>query len=822
MAGDPEMDDLLMEFLVESNENLDRLDRELLELEKNPQAANALAGIFRTIHTIKGTCGFLGFGRLEGVTHVGESLLSRLRDHELVLNPAIMTALLGMVDAVRAMLAGIENTGSEGTEDYSTLIEELRALQASAPNDRVDHDTMADAMAEMTAEASQEVVAPAPPPAPKPAAPSAAPAPTKAPAAAKPAPAPAKGSPGPSPSKASPPPPAPTEPAAPVAAVATRPPSAPPAPVAHPAEHASAENAHRGPSVADAYVRVDVGLLDRLMNLVGELVLARNQILQFVPLIEDQAFNATSQRLNIITTDLQSGVMKTRMQPIGNLWEKLPRIVRDLSLSLGKQIEIEMEGRETELDKTIIEAIKDPLTHIVRNCVDHGIETPDQRTAAGKSPEGRLRLRAFHEGGQVNIEISDDGAGLNLERIRNKAIERGLISTEQASRMLDHDIYDLVFAPGFSTAEKVSNISGRGVGMDVVKTNVERIGGFVDLQSRPGNGTTFRIKIPLTLAIIPALVISSENDRYAIPQISLVELVRLEGAQVKAGIDQVHGAPVYRLRGTLLPLVTLNKELRLGESSYAHDLTKAETVSIVVLQADKCRFGLVVDEINDTEEIVVKPLGKHLKGISAFAGATIMGDGRVSLILDVLGLAQQANVLGEHADRSRNKRFGGSDAQTRNKTTLLLCALADRRPMAVPLSMVARLEVMESEDIESLADYNVVQYRGEVMPLVDLESLGNGGMHFSKPESGPVHVVVYGQGDHHVGLAVGEILDIVEENLDLKQHRTDMRPGVLGCAVIQGRVTEIVDLDALLKISSTHFITEGGTDVGMASPRVEA
>ena len=551
----------------------------------------------------------------------------------------------------------------------------------------------------------------------------------------------------------------------------------------------------RNSSISDSNIRVDVGLLDKLMNLVGELVLARNQILQFSTTQQDTSFLNTSQRFNLITTELQEGVMKTRMQPIGNIWSKFPRVVRDLATSCGKQVNIEMEGKETELDKTIIEAIKDPLTHLVRNAVDHGIETPEKRLASGKSPEGRLFLRAFHEGGQVNIEISDDGAGIDLERVKRKAIEKGLVAPDQAARLSDREVLNLLFLPGFSTAEKVTNVSGRGVGMDVVKTNIEKIGGTVDIQNHVGQGTTLKIKIPLTLAIIPALIVTSNTDRYAIPQVSLLELVRLEGEQARKGIEKIHGVAVYRLRGKLLPLVNLNDELRVEESrngtdrradesarapaatgSDTHNLdfaiarskhqlwqkrlrdfldgkasltleearshrdcalgqwlyssalqqfgnlpemqqleklhqqfhavvsivisaqassetaraeqellrveslsaeivallttlerqtAQSEAVNMVVLQADDRQFGLVVDDINDTEEIVVKPLGKQLKGISTFAGATIMGDGQVALILDVLGLAQRANVVSEVRDRSvgEKTRWHGSSAR---------------------------------------------------------------------------------------------------------------------------------------------------------------
>ena len=414
----------------------------------------------------------------------------------------------------------------------------------------------------------------------------------------------------------------------------------------------------RNPDSAVETIRVGVNLLDRLMNLVGELVLARNQLLQFSSMRQDPGFQAVSQRMNLIATELQEEVMKTRMQPIGNVWDKFPRKVRDLALSCHKEVRLEMEGQDTELDCTIIEAIKDPMTHLVRNCIDHGIEPPEVRKQSGKSSTGILKLRAFHEGGQVNIDVTDDGAGLNAERIRQKALERGLITAQSASRLCDRDIFNLIFLPGFPTAEKITNVSGRGVGMDVVKTNVEKIGGTVDVQSTASQGTTAHMKIPLTLAIIPALIVTTAGDRYAVPQVNLLELVRLEGEQARTAIEQVGGAPVYRLRGKLLPLTYLRHKLRAEVNKTS--ATESQNVNIVVLRADDREFGLVVDEINDTQEIVVKPLGKQLKSINAYAGATIMGDGKVALILDVLGLAQRAKLVSGLSEKaaSQTEHYG--------------------------------------------------------------------------------------------------------------------------------------------------------------------
>ncbi|MBK7972640.1 MAG: chemotaxis protein CheW [Deltaproteobacteria bacterium] len=767
--------EIVNEFLVESHENLDQLDRDFVELEKDPRNREMLARIFRTIHTIKGTSGFLGLGKLEKLTHVGESLLSRLRDGALLLDPDITTALLQMVDVVRQILANIEQIQAEGDGDYTDLIATLTRLQ----------DPAARAAAATTAASAPPPMAVAPPdlptaPEPPAAAPVAVTAATEAP----------------------PPPAAPVRPTtppltlvvpAPAASTAQTPPPAPAA--AAPTDGGETKAAAHG--VSDSSIRVDVGLLDKLMNLVGELVLARNQVLQFTSTQQDSSFVATTQRLNLITTELQESVMKTRMQPIGNVWSKFPRVVRDLSVMCGKKVRIEMEGQDTEIDKTILEAIKDPLTHVVRNSIDHGIEDPARRAGAGKPAEGVLFMRAFHEGGQVIIEISDDGGGIDPEKIRSKALARGLLTAEQAGRIGDREAVNLVFLPGFSTAEKVTNVSGRGVGMDVVRTNIEKIGGTVDIQSKHGEGTTIRIKIPLTLAIIPALVVTAGGDRYAIPQVSLVELVRLDGDQVAKGIEHIHGAPVYRLRGSLLPLIDLEKELAIERAQTVRD-----AVNIVVLQADDRTFGLVVESINDTEEIVVKPLGKQLKGINCFAGATIMGDGTVALILDVLGIAQRAQVVTEVKDRALGEANAVHATRDDDAQTLLLLGLGDTGRMAVPLSQVARLEEFPVSAVERAGGAEVVQYRGEILPLIRLADH----LAYSSAGADPMQVVVYTEAGRSVGLVVDRILDIVEERI--ASMRAASRPGLLGSAVIQNKVTDLIDVGSVVRSADPSFLEE--------------
>jgi len=792
--GDTE---IIKEFLVESYENLDRLDQDLIALEKDPGNRETLGSVFRTIHTIKGTSGFLAFDQLEAVAHVGESLLARLRDGVLALTPEITTGLLSMVDAVRQMLGSIESCGGEGTRNDQELIASLTALREDkAPTAGV-----------MDGPAAQKKLDP--------------------PAVAAP--------------------PANVPPLGDILVVEGK------AKVSDVAEALEQQNAGdprhvgeilvekgavkpqdvvdalntqqqvRGQSASDSTIRVDVGQLDRLMNRVGELVLLRNQIVQYTNSSEDGELLGTSQRLNLLTTELQEGVMKTRMQPIGNVWSKFPRTVRDVALACGKQVRIEMEGKETELDKTIIEAIKDPLTHLVRNAVDHGIEISEVRQAAGKDPEGLLFLRAFHEGGQVNIEISDDGAGLNYEKIRNKARQKGLITADQAARMTEREIANLIFMPGLSTAEKVTNVSGRGVGMDVVKTNIEKIGGTVDVQSKAGQGSTVRMKIPLTLAIIPALIVTSGGDRYAIPQVSLLELVRLEAEQLRNGIERVHGAPVHRLRGRLLPLVYLNHELgaatnppQSGDSrspvasALENSAAESQSVNIVVLRADDRQFGLVVDEINDTEEIVVKPLGKQLKSINTYAGATIMGDGKVALILDVLGLAQRASVVNEVRDASMEKdAVGMYESAGENKSNaVLLFQYGENGRMAVDLTLVARLEEFSPESVEMAAEQEVVQYRGQIMPLVRVsEVLESKGRNPSKKAQESLHVVVYSDKGRSVGLVVDRILDIVEESFVMQ--RQSGHSGVMGSAVIQKRVTDILDVPGLIAAADESHVLAG-------------
>ena len=751
--------EILREFLLETHENLALLDSDLITLEKDPTEKKTLAQVFRTLHSVKGTAGFMGLVKLQAVAHSAESLLSKLRAGEIIFNPTIATAMLKVVDAIREMLASIETSGGEGSGDYTALQAEVDRLRETGGGS-VPAAPSPPAVVEQS-----PVVTPAP----------------VAPPRLPPVPEPASQIPVPSAVVAPAPEPSATET------------SEPRIPV----------------NVADTNIRVDVGLLDKLMTLVGELVLARNQILQYSTSHEDDAFLGAVQRLNLLTTELQASVMKTRMQPIGNVLNKFPRVVRDLALACGKKVRFEMDGQETELDKTLIEAIRDPLTHMVRNAIDHGIETPAIRKSHNKPEEGRLRMDAFHEGGKVIIEIADDGGGIDVARVRDKAIHAKLITPESAARMSRQELLRLIFQPGFSTADRVTQFSGRGVGMDVVRTNIEKIGGTVDIESTEGQGTKIRTKIPLTLAIIPALISVSGGERYAIPQVGLLELVRLDPEQAEKGIERIHGAPVYRLRGALLPLVFLDEQLKLDVSR-----NPGQDLNIVVLQADDRPFGLVVDAIRDTEEIVVKPLQKQLKGISVFAGAAIMGDGRVALVLDVLGLAQRASVLTGAKGRSLIDQEQPAAAASSDAQSLLFFEPREGGQMAIPLSLVARLEEIPKSSLENLGTRQVVQYRGEILPLVDvsqeLEALrlgtktsGERSVPFAKTSEETIPVVVCADANQRVGLMVGKILDIVHEQISARSRAN--RPGVLFTAIVQDRVTEFVDVAALVREATSDL-----------------
>lgn len=703
------MDDLLSDFLTETHEGLSAVDEALLRLERAPDDAPTLAEVFRQVHTIKGTCGFLGLSRLEKVAHAGETILGLYRDGSLKVTPEGITLIFAAVDAIRKIVVGLEQNGQEPDGDDAAVIE---ALDAAARGESV---TM------QTAPMPQPEAAPAP---------------------------------------------------SPIAA---------PAPVAPRAAEAVTEAVQTESATAQQTIRVSVEVLEDLMTLVSELVLTRNQLMQLARVSSDSQISVPLQRLSHITSELQEGVMKTRMQPIGNAWAKLPRLVRDLANELGKKIDLEMRGADTELDRQVLELIKDPLTHMVRNSGDHGLEGPADRRAAGKPETGRILLNAYHQGGHIIIEIGDDGRGLPVEKIRAKVLAQGLTTEAELAQMNEHDVLRFIFRPGFSTAQQITSVSGRGVGMDVVKTNIERIGGTIELRSKEGRGTTFTIKIPLTLAIVSALIVQAGGERFAIPQIGVVELVRVgDEHEGNTRIEMIKDAPVLRLRDRLLPLVSLSSLLRLREAPVG-----GLKGYVVVMQVGANVFGIVVDRVFDTEEIVVKPVAPILRHITMFSGNTILGDGSVIMILDPNGVARGAGITAEGRVEEQQTMNVNGGIRSDSSASLLLFRAGDQTPKAVPLGLVARLEDIPVERIEMSGGTPVVQYRGQLMPMVPIAG------HWEAPASGRQAVLVFTEGQRSMGLMVDEILDVVEEPL-LIQPGSD-RLGYLGSAVIAERVTDVID-----------------------------
>ena len=716
-------DDLISDFLTETNESIADLDVALVKLERTPDDKETLSLIFRLVHTIKGTCGFLGLPRLEHVAHAGENVLGKIRDGVLTATPDTVTLVLAGLDRIKLIVNGLAATGTEPAGDDSELVS---ALDAAASGQAPKPPTVQAAVAEAEPEPDEPPALEQPPPAPV------------------------------------------------VEAKAPPPPTA-------------ADVAPGEPVATNQTIRVTVDVLEDLMTLVSELVLTRNQLLQLSRTQENTGFTVPLQRLSHITSDLQEGVMKTRMQPIGIAWNKLPRLVRDLSREMDKKIELIMLGADTELDRQVLELIKDPLTHMVRNSGDHGLEGPAERRAAGKPESGHITLNAYHEGGHIIIEIADDGRGLPVDRIRAKVLANKLATEAELAGMSDAQLQRFIFRAGFSTAAVVTAVSGRGVGMDVVKTNIEKIGGTIDLKSVPGVGTTFTIKIPLTLAIVSALIVEAGNERFAIPQISVVELVRAQkavgrGHNQEAGtepvIERINDTPVLRLRDRLLPLVNLNDLLGLGESQ--NDDSGAY---IVVAQVGANSLGIIVDKVFDTEEIVVKPVAPILRHVTMFSGNTILGDGSVIMILDPNGIARGTGI-GASGDSKAVTANAVDQVHSSDRTALLLFRAGGDQKLAVPLGLVARLEDIPREKIESSGGATVTQYRGKLMPLVAF----TGVLDAEKPRQS---VLVFNDGDRSMGLMVDEIVDVVEDRLHIELSAG--RPGLLGTAVIAGHATDVID-----------------------------
>jgi two-component system chemotaxis sensor kinase CheA len=711
------MDDLLREFLTETNESLDRVDAELVRFEREPNNASILANVFRLVHTIKGTCGFLGLPRLEALAHAAEALMGKFRDGMPVTGGAV-TLILATIDRIKIILDEIEARQSEPEGGDGDLIEQLGRMSQANPAAAAAGETIA----KLQAPEASEV---------------------------------------------------PDAPEALDQAASLQP------------EDGLGD---LGDRIVNHSIRVSVGTLDHLMTTVSELVLTRNQLLEIVRRHEDSDFKVPLQRLSNVTAELQEGVMKTRMQPIGHAWQKLPRVVRDLCAELGKEIELKMRGAETELDRQVLELVKDPLTHLVRNCADHGIESAAERLAAGKSAKGSIRLTACHQGGYIIIEIADDGRGLDIARIRAKAIESGLASEAEIAAKSDAEICNFIFRPGFTTAARVTSISGRGVGMDVVRSNIEQIGGTVDLQSVRGAGVKFTIKIPLTLAIVSALIVESSGERFAIPQLSVLELVRAS-ASGEPRIERIKDTPVLRLRSKLLPLINLKDVLRLGGSA-------GENGFVVVTQVGSQIFGIVVDGVFHTEEIVIKPMSSKLRHLAAFSGTTILGDGSVIMIIDPNGIAQSLGRVAQATGDDKLERDDREETSSDDLVSLLVFRAGSHQPKAVPLSLVTRLEEIDCRKIEISDGRHLVQYRGQLMPLLRIDSQSG------LKQDGAQPILVFSDRGRSMGLVVDEIVDIVEDRLNIEV--ASERPGVLGYAVVKGNATEIVDIG--------HFLPQAFAD----------
>jgi two-component system chemotaxis sensor kinase CheA len=709
------MDELLSDFLVETTEHVDAATMELVQLEKDPGDQALIASLFRHIHTIKGTSGFLKLPRVGRLTHAAEALIGALRDGAPVV-PSHITLVFASVDRLKDILAEMGQSEDEPAGDDGDLIEALEEATRMARADVARAREPAEPRAETT-------------------------------------------------------------------------PAAPPQPHPNLEAHASGTT-HIGETV-----RVSVGVLDRLMGIVSELVSTRNRLLELAGARSDEAMTSTVQTLSSITSDLQDAVMSARMQPVGRLFATLPRLVRDLAQDLGKKIALSTEGADTELDRQVIELIRAPLTHIIRNCADHGLESPAERVAAGKSETGLVTVRAAYDAGQITIDIADDGRGLDVERIHAKALALGLICEPDISKLADQDLFQLVFAPGFSTAEGVTRVSGRGVGMDVVRENIQSIGGAITLNSRRGRGTTVTLRIPLTLAITPALILACGGMRFAIPQMTVVELVGV-GAGFEHAIQYINGAAVLRLRHDVLPLLDLagTLDLRRCGNEAPHK------GFVVVLRVGLARFGLIVEAIADVQEIVIEPLVSALARLGVFSGQTILGDGSVVLILDPSALMERAGMTRLAEDLSRPAEGPELFAPPQEKTRIILVRAGPGPMKALPLSLVLRIEEVERDRLVATDDAFVMAYRDSLLPVMPATA--------DVPldrKSYPI-LVISGAGQS-MGLMVEEIVDVSDEYLDLQ--RESAAPHVLGSIQLDGRIVEFLDATHFMRLACPAAVARG-------------
>jgi len=741
-------DDILAEFIIEAREILDQLDLDFVQLEETPDDKKLVGNIFRAMHTLKGSSGFFAFKRLEKVSHAGESLLGKIRDGHLALDTQKTSTLLMALDALREIISGIEVANTEPAGDDALLIADLLSLanggEVSSNNNRdaiptsqpsippldtaqTTEDLVLDAIESEDIEATDEAL---------------------------------MGD----------------------SLVATD---------TEMAVDAAAPTGNARTTEVAAPVKVNLELLDKLMNLVSEMVLARNRLLPFTAEFGDHNFSNTVRSIDLLTLELQERMMKTRMQPISQVWAKFPRLVRDIANDCHKKVTLIQEGAETELDRTLLDGIRDPLIHIIRNSVDHGIELPAERLAKGKPENGKVLLRAIHENGMVVIEIADDGGGIKFDAVRQKAIDKKLVSFEDAKKLSDMQLLEFIFLPGFSTNQVVTNLSGRGVGMDVVKNNISAIGGSIEIDSHRGKGTNIRLKIPLTLAIMPALFVRCESERYAIPQNSISEMVRIDPTN-STGLEDFYGTPVFRLRGKLVPLLFLNQQLKLSE--HGPDSTKA--INVAILQSSGISFGLVVDEVLNMQEVVVKPLGALLKGIPDFAGATILGDGRVALILDVDGMAIHSGLVAKIQARPLNPDTV-FDQVREEEVAMLLFELAGLERIAIPLDNVERLENFALSRVQRNGSREVVQYGDHIMHLIRMNDYIEGGQPSVDSTTQPLSVIVHYVNQMPIGLVVSQVHDIIHVPKKLQAANPPQR-GLAGCVLMGEKVINVIDLQEIL------------------------
>ncbi|MFN3504676.1 MAG: chemotaxis protein CheW [Caldimicrobium sp.] len=736
-------EDILKDFLVEAKEGIAKMEEEFIELEKERGNVEILKSLFRTMHSLKGASGFFGFKTLEGIAHFAEDILAKLRDGAITPDEEVIDILLKCLDEIKYIVAYLEEHKSEPMEDrileflveLSNFSDKLKRGEVRKSKQEKE-DEVREAAEVSAIKVSEE--------------------PSEKEIISKDAETEERK----------------IKEITPKAEAAGQ-------------DEKVEKVAGATPQVqlTETHIKVDVKLLDMLMNLAGELVLARNRVVQLSNRINDPELLRSVQTLSMVTTELQETIMKTRMQPIAVVFNKFPRIVRDLARALNKKVNLHIEGADTELDRSIIEAIKDPLTHLVRNAIDHGVEAEELREQVGKPPEGNLYLRAYHEGGQVIIEIEDDGKGIDIEKIKNKAIEKGFITVEEAGKLTEKEILSFIFKSGFSTAEKVTQVSGRGVGMDVVKTNIERLGGSIEINTLLGKGTTVRVKIPLTLAIIPALIVTSRGGRYAIPQVSLRELVTIN---VERDILKIANTEFYRLRGEIIPVLRLSKILNFEDGD-------TQEKNLVILTTGEKYIGLLVDSIYDSEEIVVKPLGKWFKSIPLYSGATIMGDGKLALILDVVGLSQYVGLKAEEIEKIREQKVIKTGLE---ETQFVLIFQVGEEHFALPLALISRLDKVKAEELKIIGGKEVILYNNQVVPIIRLENyLPLQGM----PLQEEYNLLFFKEKEKTCAILCSKIVDTLETTLEVNRDLY-VQPGILGYRIINDKTVLFLDIYKIIEM----------------------